>query len=110
MSEYLKKIDVLRAKQRELHEKELALIENRKKEIAALIEKMGLLTISDAVLVAALSPVLHAIETDDIATVTALESQGDAILNGNNRRKSEKNSSSAQSIGETHAETHNAAT
>jgi len=79
MSEYLKKIEALRAKQRELFEKELELVENRKKEIVSLIEKMGLITASDAMLAAALSPLLRAIETDDKATLTLLEEQGEKI-------------------------------
>jgi hypothetical protein len=108
MSEYLKKIEALRAKQRELFEKELELVENRKKEIVSLIEKMGLITASDAMLAAALSPLLRAIETDDKATLTLLEEQGEKILHGNYRRKIEKNSGTTKTIGETSAATDNA--
>lgn len=93
MSEYVRKIDAIRAKQRELLERELLLIEARKKEIIELVEKMGLLTVSDAVLVAALTPILQAIEADNKTTLSALEAQGKEILHGNNRRKSEKSAS-----------------
>ena len=108
MSDYLKKIDALRAKQKELIEKELELIESRKNEVATLLEKMGLLTVSDAILVAALSAVLHAIETDDKATLATLEKTGAQILNANNRRKVEKITSLAASSGATHATIDNA--
>lgn len=79
MSKYSEKLQALAEKEQQLAKQKQALLEERKKEIGDLAEKMQLLTVSDSVLAGVFLELEQAL-TDDADKVKQWDTDGNRFL------------------------------